>query len=275
MLDKIVQTAPLFLLAAVRCFAMLMTLPLFSMRNVPRVAKIALSGYMAFMVLPIVYGNSWQLAQYGITEDVFSGGFTIEYLMLLLGEGLIGVIIGFYVSIIFAAFSSAGQFFSFQMGFSAAEAYDALSQVENPLMGQYLNLVAMLVFLQSGGFQKIFLSGILRSFESINALSLVYCKDHFIRFVVKGLSELFLDGLMIAFPLVGTLFLVSLTMGLLSKAAPQMNLLSEGLPITIIVAFVLLLFLLPVMTDLFERSFDEAYRNLATLFSQVSKAVSQ
>ena len=275
MINTIVQGAPIFLLVAVRCFAMLMTLPLFSMRNVPRVAKIALSGYMAFMVLPIVYGSSVQMKQYGFTQDVFSGSFSVEYIMLLLGEGLIGVIIGFYVSIIFAAFSSAGQFFSFQMGFSAAEAYDALSQVENPLMGQYLNLVAMLVFLQSHGFQKIFLSGILKSFETINAYSLVFCKENFVRFLVKGLSELFLDGLMIALPLVGTLFLISLTMGLLSKAAPQMNLLSEGLPITIIVAFLLLLFLLPVMTDLFEKSFDIAYKNISTLFNQVSKDVSQ
>ena len=52
----------------------------------------------------------------------------------------------FFVSMIFAAFSTAGQFFAFQMGFSAASAFDSLSQVENPLMGQYFNFIGILVF---------------------------------------------------------------------------------------------------------------------------------
>ena len=252
-----------------------MTLPLFSMRGIPRVAKIALAGYMAFMILPSVYNNGWQFNDYIAAKDIASGAFSAQYIMLLLGEGLIGIIIGFYVSLFFAAFSSAGQFFSFQMGFSAAEAYDALSQIENPLMGQYLNLVAMLVFLQTNGFQKIFLNGLMHSFESINAYSLVFCKENFIRFLLRGLSDLFLDGMMIAFPLVGTLFLISLTMGLLSKAAPQMNLLSEGLPITITVSFLILLVLLPVMIVFFSLSFDQAYENISLLFSKVSKAVAK
>lgn len=48
MLNSIVLQAPVYLLVAVRCFALLLTLPLFSMRTVPRMAKVALAGYMAF-----------------------------------------------------------------------------------------------------------------------------------------------------------------------------------------------------------------------------------
>ena len=50
MIDRVLLNAPIFLLLFVRCFAMLMTLPLFSTSSVPRVAKIALAGYMAFFV---------------------------------------------------------------------------------------------------------------------------------------------------------------------------------------------------------------------------------
>ena len=140
MLDQVLSQAPVFLLVAVRCFSLLMTLPLFSMRNIPSAAKVALALFMAFNVLGQVdfaaYKNLLAPEQ----------TFTLEFVMLLVGEALIGVITGFYISIIFAAFSTAGQFFAFQMGFSASEVYDALSQVENPLMGQYLNLIAMLIF---------------------------------------------------------------------------------------------------------------------------------
>ncbi len=271
MLNEIVQRAPLFLLVAVRCFALLMTLPLFSMRNVPRVAKIALAGYMAFIVLPSAYGQSWQLAEYHIAKDIFSGAFSLHYIFLLIGEGLIGVITGFYISMIFAAFSSAGQFFSYQMGFTASEVYDALAQIENPLMGQYLNLLAMLLFIQVDGFQELFLGGILRSFESLNAFSLVFYKNEFITFLLTGLTDLFFDAMMISLPLVGTLFLISVTMGILSKAAPQMNLLSEGLPLTILTSFLILFLLMPVMCDFFTRSFDIAFFKFEDFLSQVKR----
>ena len=101
MLNEIVQRAPLYLLGAVRCFALIMTLPLFSMQNVSRVAKIALAGYMAFLIFPSAYGQSWQLAEYNVAENIFSGAFSLHYVFLLIGEGLIGVIIGFFISMIF------------------------------------------------------------------------------------------------------------------------------------------------------------------------------
>ena len=271
MLNEIVQRAPLFLLVAVRCFALLMTLPLFSMQNVSRIAKIALAGYMAFIVLPSAYGQSWQLAEYHIAKDIFSGTFSLHYIFLLIGEGLIGVITGFYISMIFAAFSSAGQFFSYQMGFAASEVYDALAQIENPLMGQYLNLLAMLLFIQVDGFKELFLGGILRSFESLNAFSLVFYKNEFITFLLTGLTDLFFDAMMISLPLVGTLFLISVTMGILSKAAPQMNLLSEGLPLTILTSFLILFLLMPVMCDFFTRSFDIAFFKFEDFLSQVKR----
>ena len=271
MLNEIVQRAPLFLLVAVRCFALLMTLPLFSMQNVSRIAKIALAGYMAFIVLPSAYGQSWQLAEYHIAKDIFSGAFSLHYIFLLIGEGLIGVITGFYISMIFAAFSSAGQFFSYQMGFAASEVYDALAQIENPLMGQYLNLLAMLLFIQVDGFQELFLGGILRSFESLNAFSLVFYKNEFITFLLTGLTDLFFDAMMISLPLVGTLFLISVTMGILSKAAPQMNLLSEGLPLTILTSFLILFLLMPVMCDFFTLSFDIAFFKFEDFLSQVKR----
>ena len=125
MLDRILANSPVFLLIAVRCFGMIMTLPLFSIRNVSRIAKIAFTGYLAYLIFPHVNFSAY-------TPYIGSdGNFSIEYIMLLVGEGIIGILTGFYVTLIFAAFSSAGQFFAFQMGFSASEVYDALSQVES------------------------------------------------------------------------------------------------------------------------------------------------
>lgn len=267
MIDQILAKAPLFLLIAVRCFAFIMTMPLLSMRAVSRVAKIALAGYMAFFVMGTV-----SFPEYApfLTED---GAFSIQFIMLAVGEGLIGIILGFYVTIIFAGFSTAGQFTAFQMGFSAASTYDALAQVENPLVGQFYNFVATLIFLQSKWFQKLFLSGLVASFSTLNAMKIVEGQNHIIKFLLSGLTKLFADALVISLPLMGTLLLISVCTGLLSKAAPQMNLLSEGFPIMILVSFYLIATLLPYMCDFFINAFSKGFTAIQQIFINVGGGI--
>lgn len=274
MLNEIVSKAPVFLLVAVRCLGMLLTLPLFSSRAIPRIAKIALCGYMAYFLFPNVSltEGTFSFYQNFISND---GNFTLEYILLLAGEGLIGIIIGFFINIIFSAFSTAGQFFSFQMGFSAAEAYDALSQVENPLMGQFLNLLAMLIFMQNHWFQELFLGGLTASFKTLNAFSIVYNTDNLMTFMLSSLTKLFKDALIIALPVMASLFLINVSMGILTKAAPQMNLMSEGFSILILIAFFVIMSLLPAMCNFFNESFKQGFRQLEQLFINLSGGISR
>lgn len=267
MLQRILNEAPLFLLVAARCMALLFTLPLFSMKVTPKKVKIALAAYMAFFLM-----KDANYTQYASILSIY-GEYSIYFVLLLIGEALIGLILGFYVSIIFSAFSTAGQFFAFQMGFSAASAYDALSQVENPLMGQYLNFLAMIIFLDSFWFQKLFLGGLKESIVSVNIFTLIENKDSLeslSRFLLKGLSSLFLDAFIIALPVMGVLLFISVCTGLLSKAAPQMNLLSEGFPIMILVSFGILSMALPKLCNLFDNSFSEGIASLLNFIESFS-----
>ena len=267
MLNEILSQAPVFLLIFARIFAMLLVLPMFSMRSASRVAKVALAGYMAFFIF-----GTCDLSYYlpYIAQD---GSFSMEYFLILIGEVLIGIILGFFITMIFSAFSTAGQFLAFQMGFSAASSYDSLSQVENPLMGQFFNLIAMLVFMQTHWFQKLFLQGLVPSFSSLIAISIVQSTESIVKFVMSGLSSLFVDALVISLPVMGSLFLISICTGLLTKAAPQMNLLSEGFPIMIMLAFVIIAFILPDMIDFFVRSFEKGFADLFDFFKNVSGGV--
>lgn len=260
--SELLSRAPYFFLAAVRIFAMILSTPLLSIQSVPRIVKVALAGLVAFIILPNAYTEGWDVAP-----------FSLDYVLLVAGESLIGIITGFFVSMVFATFSSAGQFFSYQMGFGASEVYDALAQIENPLLGQFLNLVAMLVFLEINGFQTLFLGGVLRSFQSLNCLSLVASRAVFLPFFLKGLSTLFLNAMTIALPIVGTLFLVHVAMGLVSKAAPQMNLMSEGFPITILVSFVLLVLSMPIMINLFVSIIQAGFASFEELLARAGRPI--
>jgi flagellar biosynthetic protein FliR len=159
------------------------------------------------------------------------------------------------------------------MGFGASETFDPLAQVENPLMGQYLNMVAMLVFLSMGGFRELFLGGFWRSIQSISIVALVQGREPVITMLLSGLSRLFLDAIIISMPILGTLFLTSLATGLISKAAPQINLLSEGFPISITVAFVLIIATMPFMIEAFGRVVDSAFRTIGDMYIQIGTQI--
>lgn len=262
MLNELVAAAPLFLLVAIRALALIETAPLLSSDSIPQAAKVALAGFAAFAAYPNAPVETWRV-------DAFS----LDFVMLAIGEALIGVILGFFLNIVFSAFSSAGQFFSLQMGFGASETYDPLAQIENPLMGQYLNLIAMLAFLSSDGFQRLFLGGFLRSLQSINAATLVSAREGFMTLMLTGLSNLFVDALVISMPILGTLFLVSVSMGLLSKAAPQMNILSEGFPISITVAFALIMVTMPFLVEAFVRVIDSGFLQMETLLAKAGGGI--
>jgi flagellar biosynthetic protein FliR len=159
------------------------------------------------------------------------------------------------------------------MGFGASETFDPLSQIENPLMGQYLNLVSMLIFLTIGGFQQLFLGGFWRSVQTLNIISLIEGREPVITMIASGLSRLFMDAIIISMPILGTLFLTSLTTGLISKAAPQINILSEGFPISISIAFLLLFASLPFMTEAFARIVNSGFGSIESLYTQIGRQI--
>ncbi|GHV69925.1 flagellar biosynthetic protein FliR [Spirochaetia bacterium] len=267
-LAEILASAPAFILIAVRALAMIETAPLLSSDAIPQIAKVSLAGFAAYAIFPTAASSSIAAGPL-----VASDPFTFSFLLLIIGEAIIGIIIGFFLTIIFAAFATAGQFFSLQMGFGASETFDPLAQTENPLLGQYLNLVAMLVFLSLEGFRELFLGGFQRSIQTINIVSLTAGREVVTGMLLSGLSRLFLDAIIISMPILGTLFLVSLSTGLISKAAPQINILSEGFPISISVSFILIWATLPFMVDAFGRVIGSGFETLSSLYIKIGGGV--
>ncbi|MBU0928909.1 MAG: flagellar biosynthetic protein FliR [Spirochaetes bacterium] len=252
MLNEIVANADLFFVIAVRVLAMIETAPLLSGDGVPQVAKVGLAGFAAAAVFPWV-----QEAGYAMPANAGA------YVAIVAGEAMIGIIIGFFLTMVFNAFTTAGQFFSLQMGFGASETYDPLAQIEIPVVGQFLNLIAMFVFVSTSGFQRLFIIGVRGSFQAIRAVDLLARRADFMAYVVGSLGALFQNALILAFPIFGTLLLVSVTTGLLSKAAPQINLLTEGFPISILVAFFLMATAMPFMIEAFSGLIDTGFENVA------------
>ncbi len=265
--------AAVFFLIFARTFAMLSTAPLFSSGSLPGMVRVGLCLLVSALVLPVIdpaeitslTANSTALPSAGAALVDFG----LRYVFLLVGEVFIGIIQGFFIQMVAAAFQTAGQFFSIQMGFGASAVFDPLAQEEVPLMGQFFNLAAMLVFLLIDGFQKIFFTGVMVSFQTVRAADLARARDSFVSVFAGGLSLLFRQALSMSFPIFGVLFLVSITMGLLAKAAPQMNLLILGFPLAILVTFSILFLVLPALVNTFSAIFENIFSTLEQIFLEL------
>lgn len=256
--NLLMQDIQIYLLIFARIFALIQIAPLISSSSIPGMAKIGLALFVTLAVFPWVSEQGYPLPESGLA-----------YAALIVGEAMVGIIIGFFLSVIYSAFLVSGQFFSLQMGFGASEVFDPLSQVQIPVMGQFLNIIAMFIFVMAGGFQRIFLVGVLRSFQAARAVDFVLQKDYILRMIFRSLSGLFEQALIISFPILGTLLLVSVSMGLLAKAAPQMNLLMFGFPVAIGVAFLVLFLALPFLVEGFTKILDIAFMKLMEMFDVV------
>jgi flagellar biosynthesis protein FliR len=257
MIESLVSNIRPYLLVFFRIIAMVELAPLISSSSIPQVAKVGLSLFIAAVVFPTVLAAGGPAIPAG----------ALDYGLLVLGEVAIGLLIGFLLNLIFSAFQLAGQVFSLQMGFSASEVFDPLSQVEIPLMGEFINLIAMLVFITSSGMRKFLLVGVQSSFQHLRAIDLVTHREGIITLLVNGLSGLFQSSLTIAFPILGTLVLVSIATGLMSKAAPQMDVLSMGFPISIGVSFLLLFAAMPSLMTAMERIIDGSFQTVSAFIT--------
>ncbi len=253
---QLVGDAQVFLLIFARIAALVLAAPLTSSSSIPNLAKMGLALLAATLVFPGV-----QTAGYPIPEN------GLAYALLVAGEAMVGLVMAFFLVIVYAIFQLAGQMFSLQMGFGASQVFDPLAQIEIPIMGQFLNIVAMFVFVTVSGFQRIFLIGVDRSFRVFRAVDLVAIREDIVTEVVGRLSRLFEQALIISFPILGTLVLVYVAMGLIAKAAPQMNLLILGFPISIGVTFLVIFVAMPFVVEAFDRVIEEGFMLLLRVFA--------
>jgi flagellar biosynthesis protein FliR len=238
-----------FLLVMLRMTSMFLVAPFFSSDMIPFRTR-ALFGLLVTMVIfPMVAKGD-----YGITTSMGT------YALFGLREIAIGLFIGFLASLIFSGFQLAGQFFAVQIGFGMSEVLDPLAQVSIPVIGQVKNMIALLVFLYING-HHFLIKAIYRSYEyaqifPISGNGAKAFTDH----MIYSMSGMFVVAFKIALPILATVFLITVAMGVLSKAAPQMNIMMMGFPINISVSFALLILLSPLVVRLMRVSLERTFR---------------
>ncbi|MEP7764600.1 flagellar biosynthetic protein FliR [Sanguibacter sp. 25GB23B1] len=211
------------MLVAVRMVAFLVVAPPFAHRGIPATVKVMLAMGLALAVNPRV--------------EVEAASSTAVYMGNLLGQVVIGLALGFLVALVFSAVQSAGSLIDLMGGFSLAQGFDPMSQVNGAQFARLYQLTAIVLLFVSDGYQLV-IGGLVRTFdvlpigESIN-LSLVADA------ATSGLTGMFLATLQIAGPLVVVLFLADVGLGLLTRVAPALNAFALGFPLKIFLTLTL------------------------------------
>jgi flagellar biosynthetic protein FliR len=168
----------------------------------------------------------------------------------------VGLTIGFAARLVFAAFDLAGEVIGLQMGLGFATFFDPQTSAQVPVIGQYLGLLAILVFLSING-HALLLSTLIESFSILPIGTLGLDSNGFSAFARWG-AQIFLIGFTLALPVIATLLIANFGIGIISRAAPQMNIFAVGFPFTLLVGFIALYLMIPYFLPVLDRDWAAA-----------------
>jgi flagellar biosynthetic protein FliR len=228
-----------FIWPFVRIGACLMVAPAFGAPAVPARIRVVLAGAIALLVAPLVSVPP------GI--DPFSArGVLITAQQVLIGVGL-----GFSLQLIFDAVSLGGQMLANSMGLSFAYNLDPVHGTETSLVGQLYSMLVLLVFLSLDG-HLLLIRVLVDGFRTLPVGTASFGSHGLWQIVVWG-AQIFSGALAIALPGVTALIIVNLAFGVMSRAAPALNLFAVGFPVALILGLLIVLASLPMVQTTFAR----------------------
>lgn len=184
-------------------------------------------------------------------------------MLVLATQIVIGLAIGFALRLVFVAVEMAGDLVGMQMGLGFAMFYDPANVQHTPILGQFLGLLATLTFLALNG-HLLVLDAVAQSFHTLPVAATPLSSGLFDTLARHG-AVIFAAGLQLALPLIVTILVVNLALGVLTRSAPQLNIFAVGFPVTLAIGFGALILTLPYFAPLFERTLDQAFRFVSAL----------
>lgn len=237
-----------FLLILSRLMGLLSVAPVFSYPSISVPQKMIFSFLVSVILFPVTAGFLPP-----VPGDMGSYG------LVVIAEALIGMLLGFLISLIFAAFQMAGEFFNVQLGFGYAEILDPITQTSLPVISTLKNLLGMLLFLTLGAYRIMFES-LAYSFEKIQVLRFApEIQNGIYKAMEDAVGAMFLVAFKLSLPVLGIILLVTVSEALMGKAAPQLNILQLSFPIKVTIGLIVMIFITPYLISQMGAAFDLSF----------------
>lgn len=234
---------PLFRIAA-----LVMAAPVFGARTVPVRARLAITIALTMIIVPM-------LPPAPVVDFTSPLAFFI-----IIQQVLIGVALGFAAQMVFSAVITGGQVIAMQMGLGFSLMVDPQNGAQAPVLSQFYVLMVILIYLALNG-HLVLIQILVDSFRTM-PIGLEGVSFDGYRTIVNWGSQIFAGGLGIALPAIASLLVVNIAFGIMTRAAPQLNIFAIGFPVTMIMGFVLILVTLPSVLPRSGGLFSDVYQLL-------------
>lgn len=249
-----------FLLVLVRISGIFFFSPFFSNSAISTRIRVGFSFFVSFIVYSVIP------KEFGTLEN-------LDFLMfaiLIFKELIIGLLIGYLMALIFSTVQIAAEINSTSMGFMMANTFDPMTQSQTAVLGQMNNLFLLGLFFTYGVHRKM-IYYLAETFDYAKVGQITYNIDGITKFFIENFSYYFMIAVQMSLPILGVLLLIDLTLGILSRIAPQMNVFFVGMPLKLMVAFVVLIQFAPYFVNFSELLFE---KGLIKLYEMLKISVS-
>jgi flagellar biosynthetic protein FliR len=210
----IVNRFYMFMWPMLRISALLLTAPLFSISAVPRRIRVLAALALTWFIYPLL---EWPLI------DPMSAPGLVE----IVNQIFIGCVMGLTLQVVVAAMVTAGQALANAIGLSMATLIDPnLGNV--PTLSQLLLIMGVLIFVGTGG-HLLLLSVLLKSFVSVPIGASMLNQETWGK-LISWSSMMFTGALLIAIPVIAVMLLINAGLGVVTRAAPSLNIFAVGFP---------------------------------------------
>lgn len=226
-----------------RILGLVTAAPLFGNASVPVRVKVALGVLLASIIAPAIPALP--------AADPLS----MAGLLILVQELLIGVAMGFAMRLVFAAIEMAGEICSLTMGLGFASFFDPLTKGRSSAVSQFLALIATMAFLAANA-HLVLLEALAESFITM-PISATPMSSSAEWEMAKWGGLIFSAGLHLSLPIVAALLITQVALGILTRAAPQLNIFGIGFPITLGVGLLVIVMVLPYLGNPFQVLYNQ------------------
>ena len=247
--QQIMLWASNFFWPLLRISAMFVSIPVFSGRFVDSKIIVGAALLITFFTIPL-------LPQAPAIEVMSHQG-----LVTGLQQILIGLLMGFVLQLVFSAVIFAGQGIAYSMGLGFASMVDPATGVSVPVISQFYLVLSTLLFLTLGG-HLLLIEMLIDSFQSL-PIGVTGIERSDLWSVIAWSSRLFSAGLLMAMPAITSLLMVNVAFGVVTRAAPQLNIFAVGFPITLVLGALLMWLTLPSVLNNFTNLLVESYSVIA------------
>lgn len=247
----------LFFLVFLRVGAIIMFMPVFDSKSIPLFFKVALAFTTSIVLFPML-----DLDPLPVFNNIYAMGIKV------MGEILIGLVIGFSVKLIFAGIQLAGQLAGYQMGMALANVMDPSSSQQVPLLAQFTNLFGLLIFIAINA-HHWFIKALMHSFQLVPPLKVNF-SGSLMQHLIKMSGNMFVIGIQVGAPVIASLLITSVAFGLIARTVPQMNVFIVAMPLKIGIGLLFLGFSLPYFSTFLEKIFGGLGQNIIFVLKAMS-----